>query len=246
VALRWFWPSWSRRVLAASNFSLVKSMPPQYPHRLEDSFVMDPARSLTARRPGAAQRLVTLLVVTFPGVLVGATTVASGSPLLKPATASGGATVPAAETRVGVAATPIRPFVGVKQPGNPAGVGKKCPRFDGSVVGSCVATKPGTVFRGDGRAAAEIFEDGMTARNPAMSIEEHLAGGNGLIASSKSKFVANGFAVQNNGLIYVIDDVGSTAVNYPKNFNFMKGEQEVFFTRIEPTQIRGAYTLKGE
>ena len=40
-----------------------------------------------------------------------------------------------------------------------------------------VATKPGTLLRGDGRAAAEIFEDGMTARNPAMSIEEHLAGG---------------------------------------------------------------------
>ncbi len=40
-----------------------------------------------------------------------------------------------------------------------------------------IATKPGTLLRGDGRAAAEIFEDGMTARNPAMSIEEHLAGG---------------------------------------------------------------------
>ena len=109
-----------------------------------------------------------------------------------------------------------------------------------------MATKPGTVFRGDGRAAAEIFEDGMTARNPAMSIEEHLAGGNGLIGTSKSKFVANGFAVQNKGLIYVIDDVGGSAVKYPKNFNFLKGEQELFFTRIEPTQIRGAYTLKGE
>ncbi len=109
-----------------------------------------------------------------------------------------------------------------------------------------VATKTGTVFRGDGRAAAEIFEGGMTARNPAMSIEEHLAGGNGLIATSKSKFVANGFAVQNKGLTYVIDDVGGTAVQYPKNFKFMKGEQEVVFSRIEPTQIRGAYTSKGE
>ena len=61
-----------------------------------------------------------------------------------------------------------------------------------------------------------------------MSIEEHLASGNGLIGTSKSKFVANGFAVQNKGLIYVMDDVGSTAVKYPKNFNFVKGEQESF------------------
>jgi hypothetical protein len=79
-----------------------------------------------------------------------------------------------------------------------------------------------------------------------MSIEEHLAGGNGLIATLKDKFVANGFAVQNKGLTYVIDDVGGTAVEYPKNFKFMKGEQEVVFTRIEPSRIRGAYTLKGE
>ncbi len=38
-------------------------------------------------------------------------------------------------------------------------------------------TPVGTVYRGDGRAVAEIFENGITARNPAMSIEEHLAGG---------------------------------------------------------------------
>jgi Pertussis toxin, subunit 1 len=113
------------------------------------------------------------------------------------------------------------------------------------------ATKPPKavplVFRGDGRQAVEIFENGITARNPAMSLEEHLAGGNGFISASKSKFVANGFAVQNKGLVYVIDDVGNgTKVVYPKNFKFMSGEQEVLFTRIEPSQIRGAFTPKGE
>lgn len=64
------------------------------------------------------------------------------------------------------------------------------------------------MFRGDGRAAADIFENGMTARNPAMSLEEHLAGGNGLISTSRNKGVAEGFAVQHRGLIYEIDNVG--------------------------------------
>lgn len=86
----------------------------------------------------------------------------------------------------------------------------------------------------------------MTARKPAMSLEEHLAGGNGLIGTSKSKFVADGFAVQNKGLTYVIDDVGSTVVKYPKGYKYLAGEREVVFTRIETGQIRGAYTSSGE
>jgi len=102
------------------------------------------------------------------------------------------------------------------------------------------------VFRGDGRAVGEIFENGMLARNPAMSVEEHLAGGNGLIVTLKSKFVADGFAIQNKGVTYVIDDVGGIRVKYPRHFRHLAGEREVVFRQIDPSRIRGAYTSTGE
>ncbi|MDA0643803.1 hypothetical protein [Nonomuraea ferruginea] len=36
----------------------------------------------------------------------------------------------------------------------------------------------------------------MTAHNPEMGLEEHMTGGNGLIAASESKKVARGFAIE--------------------------------------------------
>jgi hypothetical protein len=79
---------------------------------------------------------------------------------------------------------------------------------------SGMATKPGTLLRGDGRAAAEIFGDGMTARNPAMSIEEHLAGGERFDRDFEEQVCRHRVCSKNKGLIYVIDDVGSNAVKY--------------------------------
>lgn len=100
------------------------------------------------------------------------------------------------------------------------------------------------LFRGDGRLTEKIFEDGMTARNPEMSLEKHLAGGNGLIAASKSKDVARGFAIRHRGFIYEVDNWGNgKGVEYRKGFKHLKPEQEIFFTRIEPGQIRGAWKL---
>lgn len=103
------------------------------------------------------------------------------------------------------------------------------------------AAKPATVFRGDGRKTSDIFVNGMTARNPGMSLEDHLAGGNGLIATSRSKGAAEGFAIQHRGPIYEIDNIGGTTVKYPRKFWYLRAEREVTFTRIEPSQIRGAH-----
>lgn len=108
------------------------------------------------------------------------------------------------------------------------------------------AKQVGTLYRGDGRSTTDLFDNGMTARDPSMSLDEHLAGGNGLIGTSRSKFVADGFAVQNKGVTYVIDDLSvGVRVNYSSKFWYLSGEQEVTFTRIDPTQIRGAITPTG-
>ena len=69
----------------------------------------------------------------------------------------------------------------------------------------------------------------------------HLGGGNGLIGTSRSKSAAEGFAIQNHGVIYEIDNIGGTAVKYPRKFWYLRAEREVTFTRIEPSQIRGAH-----
>jgi hypothetical protein len=79
-------------------------MPPQDPHRLEDSFVMDLAQSTTTKRPGAAQRLLKFIVAVL-GILVGATTIAPASTTPQQRSSSRNATIPAAETRVEVAGT---------------------------------------------------------------------------------------------------------------------------------------------
>ncbi|WP_219460005.1 hypothetical protein [Nonomuraea rhizosphaerae] len=98
------------------------------------------------------------------------------------------------------------------------------------------------LFRGDGRPTDEIFQDGMTARSPDMSLEEHLGGGNGLIGASKIKDVARGFAIQHRGYIYEIEDRGnSIRVKYPPGYGHLAGEREFVFTRIEPSQVRGAW-----
>lgn len=109
---------------------------------------------------------------------------------------------------------------------------------EGGVEAALKAAKNGTVFRGEGRAPAEIFEDGMTARDPSMSLREHLGGGNGLISTSRSKAVAHGFALQRRGWIYEIDNIGGTRVKYSWRDWELMGEREVTFTRIEPSQIR--------
>ncbi|MER6513300.1 hypothetical protein ABT158_41270 [Nonomuraea sp. NPDC001636] len=98
------------------------------------------------------------------------------------------------------------------------------------------------LFRGDGRTLERIFEKGMTARDPDMSIEQHLSGENGLIAASKSKNVARGFAVGHKGYIFEIEDRGNgMEVKYGPGFKHLRGEQEVVFKRIDPSQIRGAW-----
>ncbi|PRX44888.1 pertussis toxin subunit 1 [Nonomuraea fuscirosea] len=100
------------------------------------------------------------------------------------------------------------------------------------------------LFRGDGRRTEKIFENGMTARNPEMSIEEHMTGGNGLIAASESKSVARGFAIKYKGVIYEIDDWGNgTPVKYAGRVKYLLPEQEIIFTKIDPGQIRGAWKL---
>ncbi|MFF4194083.1 hypothetical protein [Nonomuraea sp. NPDC001831] len=98
------------------------------------------------------------------------------------------------------------------------------------------------LFRGDGRTLERIFEKGMTARDPDMSVEQHLSGENGLIAASKSKNVARGFAVGHKGYIFEIEDRGNgMEVKYGPGFRHLRGEQEVVFKRIDPSQIRGAW-----
>ncbi|MFF0573628.1 hypothetical protein [Streptosporangium saharense] len=98
------------------------------------------------------------------------------------------------------------------------------------------------LFRGDGRATDKIFDEGMTARDPDMSLEDHLAGGNGLIAASRSKNVARGFAIGRKGYIFEVEDRGNgMEVKYGPGFKHLRGEQEVVFRRIDPSQIRGAW-----
>ncbi|MFC5821888.1 hypothetical protein [Nonomuraea harbinensis] len=100
------------------------------------------------------------------------------------------------------------------------------------------------LFRGDGRRTERIFENGMTARNPEMGLEEHMTGGNGLIAASESKNVARGFAIKHKGFIYEIDNWGNgEPVKYRDGVKYLLPEQEVVFKRIEPGQIRGAWRL---
>lgn len=100
------------------------------------------------------------------------------------------------------------------------------------------------LFRGDGRRTERIFENGMTARDPNTSIEEHMTGGNGLIAASISKSVARGFAIKHKGFIYEIDDWGNgEPVKYQGRVKYLLPEQEIVFKRIEPGQIRGAWKL---
>ncbi|MFD1547339.1 scabin-related ADP-ribosyltransferase [Nonomuraea guangzhouensis] len=107
-----------------------------------------------------------------------------------------------------------------------------------------VAQDVAPLFRGDGRRAEKIFENGMTARDPEMSIEQHMTGGNGLIAASESKSVARGFAIRHKGFIYEIDDWGNgTPVKYGGRVKYLLPEQEIVFTKIEPEQIRGAWKL---
>ena len=90
---------------------------------------------------------------------------------------------------------------------------------------------------------AEIFENGFSARDPEMALREHLAGGNGLIATSRSKAVAREFAVQNQGHVYAIDNVGGAQVKYPNELWFMAFEREVTLERIDASRIRGACSM---
>lgn len=55
-----------------------------------------------------------------------------------------------------------------------------------------------------------------------------------------------GFAIQNRGVVYVIDNVGGMPVRYSWRYSHLIGESEVVFTRVTPSQIRGAYGSRGE
>jgi hypothetical protein len=104
---------------------------------------MDSLSPTVRTRLRAAKRLLMLLVAVLGILAVGTTTVASASTATRPATSSGSAVASVLKTRVGVAATPIGLFVGLRAPGNPASVGRMGCNYDGFVSGSCVATKPG-------------------------------------------------------------------------------------------------------
>ncbi len=117
--------------------------------------------------------------------------------------------------------------------------------FQGATNYLLRAPSTAAVFRGDGRIVDDIFDNGFSASNPSMPLAEHLAGGNGLVSTSRSQFVAEGFAVQHRGVTYIIDDVGGTPVQYSRQFSHLLGEQEVVFSRIVPSQIRGAVGPNG-
>lgn len=98
------------------------------------------------------------------------------------------------------------------------------------------------------RGVGEIFNNGMSARDPSMTIVDHVGdtkGYSGLISTSKRRFVADGFALaqKKDGWTYVIKDNGEgTAVKYTRKLWHLFFEREVVFDRIEPEQIVGAFT----
>ena len=97
---------------------------------------------IATTRLRTAQRLLTVFVAVL-GLMVGTTTVASATSLLKPPSLSGVASVSVLETSVGVAGIPAPLFVAQQSSVLPGQVGQTCPRFDGTMVGSCVATNTG-------------------------------------------------------------------------------------------------------
>jgi hypothetical protein len=103
------------------------------------------------------------------------------------------------------------------------------------------------VYRGDGRSHSELFENGLDAKEPSMSVEKHLAGGNGLISTSLANhwWTAASFAIQNHGsVLHICDHGNGMKVKYDKPFRHLRHEQEVVFVRIEPTQIEGAESTR--
>lgn len=114
----------------------------------------------------------------------------------------------------------------------------------GSTV-SRITSRQAFLYRGDGRPPSTLF-NGMSARDPSMEIGEHLSGGSGLIATSRSKFVADGFAIQNRGFTYQIRDPGTgQRVRYGVRFSHLRGERETVFTSIDGADILGAIDLEG-
>jgi Pretoxin HINT domain len=103
------------------------------------------------RRLRAFLRIASLVLVVI-GILVAAMAVGPASTASERRSSSRLKPVSVSETRVGVAADLAPVFVGSQWPGNPIAVGESCPRFDGIVSGSCVATKtrvPCASFRAD-------------------------------------------------------------------------------------------------
>jgi hypothetical protein len=65
-----------------------------------------------------------------------------------------------------------------------------------------------------------------------------------LIAASESKSVARAFAIKHKDFGHELDDWGNgTPVKYTGRVKYLKPEQEIVFTKIEPVRIRGAWTL---
>lgn len=97
---------------------------------------------ITSQRSRTAQALLILLVAVL-GMVAATTAAASATTLSKQAPPSGPALAPAAETRVGVAATSSPLFVARQPSVSAAQVGQKCPKYLTIVVASCVATESG-------------------------------------------------------------------------------------------------------
>lgn len=99
------------------------------------------------------------------GLLAGLAASASASTASRSGSSSRLTHVVELETRVGVAVTPFRLFVGSDRSVSPGQVGKTCPDYDRIVSASCVATKPGGETAKPGRyteADLDSTVDGLT------------------------------------------------------------------------------------
>lgn len=90
--------------------------------------------------------VLALLFFVVVGKVIASTAVASALTVSEQAASSGLAVGSVLETRVGVVRPAVPTFVGSQRPGNPIAVGETCPRFDGIVSGSRVATNAGPDF----------------------------------------------------------------------------------------------------
>ena len=98
--------------------------------------------STAAARPSRSPQRLLAVIAAVISLLVGLAGTASASTTTRPGSSSGLDNVGGLETRVGAARPNASLFVGSGRTVPAGHVGQTCPRFDGTTVGSCVATKP--------------------------------------------------------------------------------------------------------